>query len=37
MSRNWVAVASAGHVRIGRSKGFMQVNHGKALPNTTWQ
>ena len=32
MSRNWVAVASAGHVRIGRSKGFMQVNHGKAAP-----
>lgn len=32
MSRNWVAVASAEHVRIGRSQGFMQVNHGKASP-----
>lgn len=32
MSTNWVAVASAEHVRIGRSKGFMQVSHGKAAP-----
>jgi EVE domain len=32
MSRNWVAVASAEHVRNGRSKGFMQVCHGKAAP-----
>ena len=32
MSRNWVAVASAEHVRVGRSKGFMQVSHGKAAP-----
>jgi hypothetical protein len=32
MSRNWVAVASAEHVRIGRSQGFMQVSHGKAVP-----
>jgi hypothetical protein len=32
MSRNWVAVASAEHVRLGRSKGFMQVCHGKAAP-----
>ena len=32
MSKNWVAVASADHVRIGRSGGFMQVNHGKAAP-----
>ena len=32
MSRNWVAVASAEHVRIGRSNGFMQVSHGKAAP-----
>ena len=32
MSRNWIAVASAEHVRIGRSKGFMQVCHGKAAP-----
>jgi hypothetical protein len=32
MSRNWVAVASAEHVRFGRSQGFMQVCHGKAAP-----
>ena len=32
MSRNWVAVASAEHVRIGRSNGFMQVCHGKVAP-----
>ena len=32
MNRNWVAVASAEHVRIGRSQGFMQVCHGKAAP-----
>jgi hypothetical protein len=32
MSQNWVAVASAEHVRIGRSRGFMQVCHGKAAP-----
>jgi hypothetical protein len=32
MSRNWVAVASAEHVRLGRSQGFMQVCHGKAAP-----
>jgi len=32
MSRNWVAVASAEHVRVGRSRGFMQVCHGKAAP-----
>jgi hypothetical protein len=32
MTRNWVAVASAEHVRIGRSKGFMQICHGKAAP-----
>jgi hypothetical protein len=32
MSGNWIAVASAEHVRIGRSQGFMQVNHGKAAP-----
>ena len=30
MSRNWVAVASAEHVRLGREAGFMQVHHGKA-------
>jgi hypothetical protein len=32
MSRNWLAVASAEHVRIGRAAGFMQVCHGKASP-----
>jgi hypothetical protein len=32
MSRNWLAVASAEHVEIGRSEGFMQVCHGKATP-----
>ena len=32
MSRNWVAVASAEHVRFGRGQGFMQVCHGKAAP-----
>ena len=32
MSRNWLAVASAEHVEIGRNAGFMQVNHGKAAP-----
>ena len=30
--KNWIAVASAEHVRIGRSQGFMQVCHGKAAP-----
>ena len=29
MSKNWVAVASAEQVRLGRSNGFMQVSHGK--------
>ena len=32
MTQNWIAVASAAHVRIGREAGFMQVNHGKAAP-----
>ena len=32
MSKNWIAVASAEHVRLGRSHGFMQVCHGKAAP-----
>ena len=32
MSRNWLAVASADHVRIGRAQGFMQVAHGKVAP-----
>jgi hypothetical protein len=30
MSRNWIAVASADHVRLGCEAGFMQVHHGKA-------
>ena len=30
--KNWIGVASAEHVRIGRSQGFMQVCHGKAAP-----
>lgn len=32
MSRHWIAVASAEHVRRGRSEGFMQVCHGKVSP-----
>jgi hypothetical protein len=32
MSKNWIAVASAEHVRLGRSQGFIQVSHGKAAP-----
>jgi hypothetical protein len=32
MSANWLAVASAEHVRHGREQGFMQVCHGKAAP-----
>ena len=32
MSRNWLAVAAADHVAIGRGAGFMQVCHGKAAP-----
>jgi hypothetical protein len=31
-AKSWIAVASAEHVRIGRSRGFMQVCHGKAAP-----
>lgn len=30
--RCWLAVASAGHVRLGRAGGFMQVCHGKRAP-----
>jgi hypothetical protein len=30
--QNWIAVASAEHVRLGRGIGFMQVCHGKASP-----
>jgi len=29
---NWVAVANAEHVAIGRAQGFMQVGHGKGAP-----
>lgn len=32
MTKNWVAVASAEHVRVGRAQSFMQVNHGKSAP-----
>jgi hypothetical protein len=32
MPRNWIAVASAEHVALGRSQGFMQVCHGKGAP-----
>jgi hypothetical protein len=32
MSKTWIAVASAEHVRLGRSQGFIQVSHGKAAP-----
>jgi hypothetical protein len=31
-AQSWIAVASAEHVRIGRSQGFMQVCHGKEAP-----
>ncbi|MFZ6799274.1 EVE domain-containing protein [Undibacterium sp. Di24W] len=30
--KNWIAVASAEHVAIGRELGFMQVCHGKVGP-----
>ncbi len=32
VARAWLAVASADHVRRGRSEGFMQVCHGKSAP-----
>jgi hypothetical protein len=32
MTGNWIAVASAEHVRRGREEGFMQVCHGKVSP-----
>jgi hypothetical protein len=32
MSGNWIAVASAEHVRRGRTEGFLQVCHGKVAP-----
>jgi hypothetical protein len=30
--KNWIAVASAEHVRGGGTEGFMQVCHGRAAP-----
>jgi EVE domain len=30
--KNWVTVASADHVAIGRAGGFIQVGHGKRAP-----
>lgn len=30
--QNWIATASADHVRRGRTEGFMQVCHGKVGP-----
>ena len=30
--KNWIAVASAEHVRNGYAQGFMQVCHGKGTP-----
>jgi len=32
MSADWIAVASAEHVALGRALGFMQVGHGKGAP-----
>ena len=32
MSRNWIVVAAADHVRLGLAGGFMQAGHGKAAP-----
>ena len=32
MTADWLAVASAEHVAIGRREGFMQVGHGKGAP-----
>ena len=32
MTRNWLGVASADHVRLGRAGGFMQLGHGKLAP-----
>jgi hypothetical protein len=32
MRKNWLAVASADHVAVGRTAGFMQVCHGKVSP-----
>ena len=32
MTRNWIGVASADHVRRGLTAGIMQLCHGKAAP-----
>ncbi|MEO5806542.1 EVE domain-containing protein [Devosia sp.] len=32
MTRYWIGVASADHVRGGRAGGFMQLGHGKSAP-----
>lgn len=32
VTRYWLGVACAEHVRRGRAGGFMQVNHGKLAP-----
>ncbi len=32
MTNHWTGVASAEHVRRGRSDGFMQLGHGKTAP-----
>jgi hypothetical protein len=32
MRRNWLAIASGGHVARGFAEGFMQVCHGKGAP-----
>ncbi|MCW8418635.1 hypothetical protein OQJ18_04590 [Fluoribacter dumoffii] len=32
MSKNWLAVASAEHVRLSKKMGIMQVCHGKIAP-----
>ena len=32
VTKFWLAVACAEHVRRGRAEGFMQVNHGKLGP-----
>ena len=29
---NWITVAAANHVAIGRANAFIQVNHGKSAP-----
>jgi hypothetical protein len=31
-TKYWIGVASAEHVRRGRSEGFMQLGHGKGAP-----